>query len=63
MGSSVRECKRSLRFLFGTHFQNGLSTLKIYLLDNLVEDLDRFGIDFGQNYSPYEHSNLVMKQS
>ena len=61
--SAVHLFKEHVWTLFGPHCDRGLNTLKFHLLDHLVDDLERFGTIHVLNASPYEHFNLIVKQS
>lgn len=61
--STVLTFKKQVWSLFGPHCDRGLNTLKFHLLDHLVDDLQRFGTVRVLSASPYEHYNVVIKQS
>jgi len=60
---SIHTFKSAVWRLFGPHCENGLNTLKFHLLDHLVDELARFGTVLVLSASPYEHFNLIVKQS
>lgn len=57
------EFKRMLVETFDEHFDPGLYTLKYYLLDHSVDDIQTFGALSVLDSSPCEHSNLHTKQA
>lgn len=63
MSSYVNKLKTSALRLFGTHFRQGLITLKLLVLDHMVDHLDRFGTFIVLRASPCEHFNSIFKQS
>lgn len=59
----IREFKSVVEGAFASHCPSGLYTLKYHLLDHLVEDLERFGSISFMDAGPFEHFNVVIKQS
>lgn len=59
----IEEVKRLFERARASHCSLGFCTLTLHLLDNLVEDLERFGSTSSTDARPPEHINVLIKQS
>lgn len=59
----IEELKRVNERVFVPHCSFGLYTLKVHLLDHLIEDLERFGSIYFTEARPAEHFTVLIKQS
>ena len=61
--SSISHFKKMASYIFSPHCSRGFITLKMHLLDHLVDDLERFGSFGVLSASPFEHYNSSIKKA
>lgn len=48
--------------MFGPRCENGLNALNFHLLDNLLDEIERFETVSAMSASAYEHFNFIVKE-
>lgn len=61
--SRIGEFNLAAEGILALHYSSGLYISKFHLIDNVVDDLERFRSIFFTDTRPFEHFNALIKQS